>query len=75
MLKDSNIPNAVATVFHAQDTKGTDLGWLVGLYTRSKVAGEAIYNFEGIDFHIEEDRWQELDGKTLDFANGRFAIR
>jgi Fe-S cluster assembly iron-binding protein IscA len=71
---DSKLNRPVASVFRARDTQGRDLGWLVGAYAREKVAHEPLVTIRGVEFYIEDDRWPELTGKTLDFVNGRFTV-
>ena len=73
-LTETKLERPVATIFQETDKQGRSLRWRVGVYARDRVASEEFLTFDGIEFYIEEDRWPELEGCTLDFRDGYFAV-
>ncbi len=76
----AELENHVATLAWATDgtdTRGNRLGphWSIGFYERTKVADEPIVNIQGINFVFMQP-WKiaDIEGKTLDFRNGRFFV-
>lgn len=45
-------------------------GWGVGFYKRSNIHPEDIVEIDGIEFVLDE----RLNGKALDFTNGKFVV-
>lgn len=74
LLSRCGLDDPVATVFWARDAEGRDLGWMGGAYSRGDLAGEPIVQIGDVELYIEEDRWPQFEGKTLDFRKGKFWV-
>jgi Fe-S cluster assembly iron-binding protein IscA len=73
-LDTSGLADPVSAVLWASDLGGKNAEWTIGLYERAKIAPKWIVVCDGIEFYVDPADHPKLDGKTLDYRDGRFCI-
>ena len=79
-MESGSLKSPVPSVIWAdgyEDSLGNSYGpnWSIGFYERESIKSEPLVEIDGIQFVFGQP-WknEELNGKTLDFRNGKFVV-
>ncbi len=79
-IESDSLKSAVPSVIWAEgheDSLGNSYGphWSIGFYERERIKDQPLVEIDGIQFVFGQP-WknEELNGKTLDFRNGKFVV-
>jgi hypothetical protein len=66
---------AVPALVWATDSATGASDWMVGFYDRDRVPSDFVVDVDGIAIVIEPQWRAPLEGRLLDYTDGRFGVR